>query len=118
MAATETKQPPVVRLLKAARRLIGNKKRWTKGKSAADKKNYCVAPTSRKAVRWCAYGALLKQKAALRLRENVLERADSILDAASQDLTERSNYVDVNDKLGRDRVLEVFDEAIKRAEAA
>lgn len=98
-------------ILRAARARIEDPKNFCTGNYATDSKGRTVRPTSRKAARWCAYGAL-------RAEEAVIDGPESkLLDTASIDLFDCVSPATVNDKLGHAAVLQMFDAAIAAAEA-
>lgn len=47
-------------ILTAARELISDRKKWTKGETARDSRSRTVSPRDERAVRWCSFGAVVK----------------------------------------------------------
>ena len=105
------KPKTAVGALKAAMRLIGNKKRWTTGNFAVNKHDVQVDPLKNTAIAWCALGSLQKvdgpreYDAKLFLEEAALKKY-------------RTDPATINDILGHRAVMTMFRHAIKRAERA
>lgn len=97
--------------LKAARKLINNPEHWTQGASARDAADFSVSATSKRAVCWCAYGAVHKTAGAKRL-DRVLNALASQLSESDERNGDVSTFNDRNDH--RD-VIKLFDRAIKAA---
>jgi hypothetical protein len=100
-------------LLRQARALIEDKRRWTYGVYARDRYSRHVWPDSEHAVRWCALGALRRVERAWSLPFNACIRA---LDKACLELYADCSVEDVNDKLGHDAVLAMYNHAIELSE--
>lgn len=85
-------------------------KRWTTGTLARDRFGDPVDPNSPSATCWCAQGAVIKANGA----DNHEARADiSKLDEAAPRVIGRTvGIVDVNDGIGYDSTVKVFDQAI------
>lgn len=93
--------------LKAAKKLIRAKKRWTTIWWARNTKGVCVKPSGRAAVQWCALGAIFKQKSPFE------RNAIAALQAA---VPSKNSIAHFNDTHTHPEVLAVFDAAIARLE--
>lgn len=97
-----------VEILRAARELISDPARWTKGACARDRKGEPLyAGYDPQAVRWCAFGAV--EKIGRTNRERF----------AAVDVLNKASYSwlpAVNDNEGREAVISVYDRAIALAE--
>jgi hypothetical protein len=109
-----------IAILKAARILISDPKRWTQSNYAKNKNRSSVDPTSPKAVCWCALGAL--QKVVNILYQN--SRSDKnlhsdeyheIRELLADQAGERPHVF--NDTHTHSEVLDLFDRTIKSLEA-
>jgi hypothetical protein len=104
-------------ILKAARKRISDRGRWTTGwyaKDAARQKTYCE---SLEAVCWCASGAVYRQGLAIYpyvQRAIVCRDALGHLEDAATELYSL-NLFKVNDELGHEAVLKTYDRAIEKA---
>ena len=112
-----SKKTPVG-VLTAAYNLLLDPKRWIQGAMATDKDGYSVRPETPKAVCFCSIGAI-RRVAPLKYDAAPREMARSLLSrAAHQEFG--VNPVCVNDDLGHDIALLMFEKAIelgKRQEA-
>jgi hypothetical protein len=97
-----------VEQLTAARELIADPEHWTQGAFARDDHELACSSRDPNAQRWCAWGALVHIPTSL--------MPDIFLLRAAQDLYQASPQV-VNDQLGHDQVLRMYDRAIKLAKA-
>lgn len=101
--------------LQAARELLSDKARWTTGWFAHDKDNEEVDSGDPAAVCWCAFGAINK------VAERFIERgegANEFLERAALEIGGTpSNPARVNDRLGYEATLQMFDRAIELASA-
>lgn len=111
---TKTMQGPVEKLLRSAKRKISDPKRWTKRSYAKSANGRSVNYHSHKAVRWCALGAVYcvghRTKGPVQHAEQILHRVAATKFA--------SGAVTVNDQLGHSSVMELYNLAIARAQAA
>lgn len=94
-------------ILRAARKLITSRKRWTKGAGARDAHGFSTPVTSERAVCWCTSGALG--------RVDQFGAIDAL--TALDDLTPRRDAVQYNDTRSHRSVLRLFDRAIAKLEA-
>ena len=99
-------------ILRAARARIEDPKNWTTGQFARNAKGDPVSCYSRKAVCWCAIGAVSAERP-----DNYGRDALGFLYMASADLFKQEDISIINDSLGHDAVLRAFDAAIAAAEA-
>lgn len=104
-------------VLLKAKELIGDRKRWTTGCEARAGNGRSVDFASPKARRFCAMGAL--QKCAMEMvgdEDVALRMASDICDRLSASFIEGGEEIwVVNDCVGREAVLEIFDKAIVAA---
>ncbi len=100
-------------VLREARELISDPKRWTQGAISRDASGGEIAPSSERAVCWCSLGAI----------ERIAEAGSYFATSAYYLLylqAEKANGLSVsstNDELGHEAVLRMFDAAIASAEA-
>ncbi len=110
------KKKTVLSVLMAARKLLSERKRWTKDADAKNAKKEEVDACSAEAVCWCARGAVLKCAGRAWMKKNsALSKLREIIeDNRSCAVT---NY---NDEAGRTHksILSWFDRAIERAKAS
>lgn len=114
----------LLKTLKIARKAITNPKRWTIGANARDRNLDVVSPTSSKACQRCAYGAAIYAAAKVTDtwdRYDLAKDATEYLGAACEIVTAdlavpRRSIISVNDELGHDMVLRVYDFCIDRIE--
>lgn len=97
-------------ILKRALKRVRNKKRWTQGVIAEDEDGRWINPRSKRAVRWCASGAIRAEGNSL-----LTARAEALLDSVAKSMYKLLDIVAVNDTLGHEAILKVYKEAIKRA---
>lgn len=114
------RRDPVTDLLRRARRRITDPARWCQRTYAADAQGYGRRASDRTATRWCAVGALQAESyhaAGLVVREahRRLNGAAELPEAPNAEgVPIRYQRVEwVNDHLGHDAVLEVYDAAIR-----
>jgi len=93
-------------LIRQARNRIADKKHWTTGALARDAYGHRVGPKSDEAVCWCALGALRRGAK----EASDVSRACVLLGHSSAWLSE------INDRLGHQAVLDMFDKAINEEE--
>lgn len=108
----EVKPLTPVDVLRQARELITDSERWTQNEFARDFRGTAVSPRSELAVCWCAMGAVSRvgdNKFWLRVETK------RYLEIASQELFETFPER-VNDTLGHEAVLRMYDRAIELAE--
>lgn len=98
-------------ILRAARARIEDPKNWTQGDFAKLADGRGATSYDPDAVCWCAIGAV---RAEAGLRDEVVERY--LVDAAQNHFSRRSPAM-VNDCIGHDAVLQMYDAAIAAAEA-
>lgn len=103
------------KILKEAREYVANPETWTKGTSSVDAYGNWVRPTDPRACRWCSTGAVHKV-----LHEHDMDYHEAtrevlgLLDETAELLfPEWGSVVDVNDLVGREEALAVFDATIK-----
>ena len=98
------------RILKKARKLITNPKRWTQGASAKNKEGISVSAGGPLAKQWCAIGAIMK------CNPIVVGTYDYAL---ASDFFRRAvdspSVSEFNDDHTHEEVLEAFDKAIELA---
>ncbi len=109
-----TEQLSAVEVLTRAKALIANKANWTTQKFARDENNFEIESTDKHACKFCALGALNRITRA-RDDDIDLDKASTI---AHEYLYEASNRVAsysityVNDNIGHEAVMRVYDFAI------
>ena len=106
---SHSEQDKMVRVLRKARALIEDKKRWTRGEYARDRWSHHVDPDDVRAVRWCALGALDRQIAAG-------SRVHMHLYMTALELYRSESVSEINDDMGHKYVLKLYDRAIALAE--
>lgn len=94
--------------LRDAYELIKDKSRWTKGHSAVDENGDLTLV--KQAVRWCAVGALSYYEAGV--EDNVL------IDVLAAKMFHLRDIIQVNDELGHEAVMQVFEKAIIEREGS
>lgn len=126
---------PTITVLLAARKRLSNPKRWCTHSAAKSKEGCSVSSTSNHAVCWCALGAINRAAcdaglfAAMEFTTADLYRGQSAL-LNSLDMLSRRLFPnptnpgepgyrlqDINDRLGREAVLQVLDAAIAELRA-
>lgn len=109
------KRVPTIKVLRAARKIVANEGTWTSGVFAKDAANVTIACTDPLAARWCAVGAVQVSRHRFGLPN--WEDADPLLCAldriAQLEYGNNANLACVNDDIGRDAVLGIFDIAIR-----
>jgi hypothetical protein len=105
-----------VEVLKAARDRITEPEHWTVGYNATNKYGQSVGYNSPEAVSFCALGAILRE-----LDYVEIDVTDTVLESL-EDIAHKwfslPSIQRVNDLLGHEAILRVYDEAIKRLEPA
>lgn len=104
--------------LKAARSLIEDPKRWTKGVLARPSRDAGVScwPSDEQATCWCALGAALRIGGSK--GSTPTPRYQAIADALDEQVPyERGDVAEVNDEDGHAAILALFDKAIAAEEA-
>lgn len=105
-------------VLKAARELIADPARWQQGWFAADADGIGCRGNSEGAVSFCALGAIEHITGGNVWIDDFTTPAEAaLLDAAERLYPDMSDPAAVNDELGHEAVLRVYDEAIRREEA-
>jgi hypothetical protein len=112
----------VLQVLREARELLSDEKRWTRGSFAKNALGIDVEPTSDSAACFCAHGALLRAAGGDDTCSGLVFAELALRDAARV-IFGNSSIVEVNDHRpdGHAGVLSLFDSAIKaetRAEQA
>jgi hypothetical protein len=97
--------------LKAGRELLSEPKRWGRGSFAQDATGIHVPAQSKRAVCWCALGALHKVAPG---QENVWARIEA---AALLQLAARGSVSFLNDNSSHEDVLRMYDGAIASKES-
>ncbi len=107
------KLDPVVKGLKAIKRLIGKPERWTKGSFALDRLGQGVSASSARAVCWCLHGAYDRIGYGIEGLYSALDRAAEI-EARSRN----ASMISYNDDPRRThaQVMRLLDRAIARRE--
>jgi hypothetical protein len=94
--------------------------RWTHGVSARDSRGGSVEPSSERACRWCASGAVYKVSNEKNLPYPLQTRIGDLLVSRSRSLFFSAGigggYVTVNDSKGRKAVIQVFSAVISELE--
>lgn len=103
-------------VLREARELISDPKRWTQNHFARDRRGEFISPIHPEAVCFCAGGALAKVDGTSFHNSEAHSSAWEALRHASKSLFGNSDPADVNDELGHAAVLRMFDAAIASAE--
>lgn len=104
----------VSQILKDARALIEDPKRWTQGAFARTATLLPIGPIQPKATCWCALGAITKVS---KERTALGHRMSIAIECAIVELPDDFNSIDsFNDNTTHDKVLTLFDRAIARAE--
>jgi len=112
--------------LEGARKLIRNPKRWVKNKYAVDKNGSPVKPTNKRAVAFCALGAVQHvdgpgEDLAIEILESAAREELISLGEIEDDLNnqepDEEMIFSVNDEFGRYYVLSMFRRAIKIAKS-
>lgn len=102
--------------LRAARELISDPERWTVGYAARDEHANPTSPMSKNAKCFCAIGAIQ------RVTDGSVQRscnAEMLLYAYIEEQYPDHPYIShVNDKLGHEATLDMFDKAAALAEAS
>ncbi len=105
----------VLRVLREARELIADKTRWTRRAFARSHAGLEIAATDTRATCWCGAGAVML-KAGEDLTGSLAWPAWASLCRASRELFWREPQF-VNDDLGHEAILQVFDAAIAAEQA-
>jgi hypothetical protein len=103
--------PPVVRILRQAKDLIGTPERWTRYSAAIDADGNTCSITSSLAVSWCAFGAVTK--IGKEADDSYRSRAILCLDAAAG--RAYGSAPALNDNASHAEVMAMFDRAIEIA---
>lgn len=99
-------------VLREARELISDPKRWTQGAFARNASGCKTGILHADATCWCTAGALLKVSEGFK---DEVGQANDFLDVAACQISSLG-LVGVNDELGHSAVLRMFDAAIASAE--
>lgn len=102
-------------ILKVARELISDRSHWTQGEYARDAKELPVNPNDESATCFCAVGAI----AAVQNKRVWLDGKRSAVDAlgiGAKAIDQHITIVEVNDRMGHDATLKMFDIAIQKVQ--
>ena len=114
-----TNNPKIKTILKAAREILQDEKRWTKGYFARTAAGDRVESCNKAAVCYCAMGAI--DKAAVEAREPRFGVGDDAIDALAKFLPDghQKSVASFNDnpKTTHAEVLALFDQAIAKLES-
>lgn len=102
-------------VLRDARELISDPKRWTKGYEARDRRGDTVWAGDKDAVCWCALGAVARATGRASISGIWSEAATHALDLIAFK-TRSVGPAALNDRYGHEAVLAMFDAAIASAE--
>lgn len=100
----------------AARAKIADPKDWIRGSHAEDESGCSIAANSEKACKYCGVGALLAVSPPG--HENLFEDSYLALVASAEALYSHTNVAKVNDVLGHEAILKIYDHAINSASAS
>ena len=100
-----------IEILTQARHLIADRARWTRFAPARDPQGRRCSAIEPDAVRYCAYGALLKCAKDLVADK---ARAKELAQAAESVLSPKERISSINDRKGHRSVLTHFDQALAR----
>jgi hypothetical protein len=103
--------PAPAAILRLARKLIEKPRAWTKGAPAKDKRGEFVSPMDKRAVCWCALGAVERIARAIGSKSDVENSAHYFLYCAI-----RTSIAEYNDTHTHKQILGRFDRAIALAE--
>jgi len=103
-----------VSALRDAYELIKDPERWTRGCFARTEAGTAVVPWDRTAAAWCAHGALLR--VACEDATPVVDAARTLFPADMAD--DVLPLVRINDELGHEAVMQVFEKAIVEEEGS
>lgn len=99
----------VLEALRAARNLIADQSKWTTGQSARNASGQPVIANDPGAVCWCSIGALSH---VVVHNSQLFHLATDELERVAHDISGGYSIVHVNDYLGHDAALNMFDRAI------
>ena len=102
-------KPLKFQIIERAKELIQNEQHWCRGSLAIDAPGDLADPTSKEAVRRCAFGALI---AAAHQLTNHRVRAYELAGNALRPLCGTNSVILTNDHQGHAAVLALFDEAM------
>lgn len=85
-------------LLRDARKLIANKKRWCQGYFAVDKNGHEVEASDSEAAQFCALGAIKKVGKQRHFKDDTVSLAENLLNLACEDRFGTFDAPEVNDK--------------------
>lgn len=101
-------------ILRAARSLISDQACWTQGKAARSASGREVMPSSKRAVCWCAQGAV--ERVSSSQFETASEALEALRRFAPSFDPSFSEPFEVNDVFGHEATLQMFDLAIASVE--
>jgi len=104
------------KILRDAKAKIQNPENWTKGLYAKDSHGHPVPPQNPAAVCWCALGAIKAITDNGRVEDSTADFLYRAFDMNRKSFSGAACPVDVNDRLHHQKVLELYDLAIKIAE--
>lgn len=99
----------------AARAKIADIKNWGVGRYAQDASGHPVASSSERAFKYCGVGALLAVWPPAPKNDNLFADSLRALIASAETLYSNDNVGTVNDTLGHEAILKVYDHAINNA---
>ena len=102
-------RPLKIQIVERARALIANEQHWCRRHLAEDVNGVSVSPTFAGAVKRCALGAVI---AAAYQLTNDFDAADQLGHEALRPRYGAATLIYVNDTIGHDAVLALFDEVI------
>lgn len=107
-------------VLREAYDLIRDEERWTVEYAATDRQGEPVAPGSTEAVRWCAVGALVRCAGWTAWSAGERNWLESLAKTMFPDLRRYSisHVMGVNDELGHDAVMQLFEKALIQQEGS
>lgn len=100
-------------ILKKARKLITTSSKWTKGVLAGDKDGVPVPPCDRRAVCWCASGAIIKAAGGVWKAGPAWRPLEDLLFKMQWRHSIPDSIPGFNDNSTHKQVLALFDKAIK-----
>ena len=106
-------KPTAYQVLKGARDIIADPKRWTRGAMARNKQGSTVCCHSASAVQFCAMGAILKTA-----RNLTGDRSSPIVTEVLLQLGGCRSLTRLNDNNGREAVLSHFNLQLEKTDAA
>ena len=116
LLATQEVRTQAVDILRDAQERIRDIKNWTIGKPAVDSDGFLVVTYSPKACKWCATGTMVltvyKKSPTLEAESLAYKTINDIAAQSFPDSSYRGTIVWINDYIGHDAVIAIFDKAI------